>query len=136
LATAARFSDPSGIAIDSNGTIYVADYSNARVRKFTVGGNVTTFAGNGGFGLPINRPATASRLATPDGLAVDSRNNVYFTDNTANAIVRVSATGGLSIAAGNFDGYSQPQDGIATSVSLRNPQNVSVDSGGNILIVD
>jgi uncharacterized protein (TIGR03437 family) len=135
-AASATFDTPSGVAVDSAGNIYVADYYNLRVRKFTVGGNITTLAGNGRLGLPTGGPATASTLGTPNGVFVDVRNNVYFTDTLTNAVVRVSPAGALTVVAGNFDAYSPIDDGPALSSALRMPPNASADDAGNVFVVD
>jgi uncharacterized protein (TIGR03437 family) len=135
-ATDALFDSPSGVAVDSAGAIYVADYFNARVRKFTVGGTIATFAGNGSFTFPIAGPATASGLGTPNGLFVDSRGNVLIADYLACAVMRVTPAGALTVVAGNFSGYIPIEDGPALSSSLRFPSNASADAAGNLFIVD
>ena len=135
-ATAALFDSPSGVAVDSAGNIYVADYYNARVRKFTVGGAITTFAGNGSFTYPIAGPATASGLGTPNGISFDSSGNLLIADYLACAVVRVTPSGALTVVAGNFHGYIPIEDGPAMDVALRFPYNASADAAGNILIVD
>jgi uncharacterized protein (TIGR03437 family) len=135
-AVNALFDTPSGVAVDSAGNIYVADSYNSRVRRFTVGGNITTFAGNGRVGTPISGPASATPMGLPNGVFVDSRDNVLFTDVFFSSVMRVSPTGALLVVAGNFDSYKPIEDGIALNSALRYPQNASADAAGNVYIAE
>jgi sugar lactone lactonase YvrE len=135
-ATSALLDYPSGIAIDAAGTIYVADYNNGRIRKFKVGGVITTISGTGALGQPVNGPALGQKLGGVEGVAVDSAGTVYVTDTFWNVVFKIAANGALTVLAGNFDGYSHPEDGPALSVSLRDPWGVGVDAAGNVFITD
>ena len=85
-ATRAKLSTPSGIAIDGNDNVYIADYSNARVRKVSPSGKITTIAGTGdgisrGYGFSGDGgPAIRAQLNGPDDVAVDGKGNVYIAD--------------------------------------------------------
>ena len=85
-ATRARLSAPSGIAIDGKNNVYIADDSNARVRKVSPSGKITTIAGTGdgvsrGYGFSGDGgPATRAQLSSPDDVAVDGKGNVYIAD--------------------------------------------------------
>jgi len=136
LATSAALYYPSGIAVDAAGNIYVADYSNVRIRKFKVGGNITTYAGSGTFGQSVNGSALGNRLGDIEGLYVDTSGTLYATDTYFNIVFKVAANGSLTVLAGNFDGYSHPEDGPALSVSLRDPVGVAADGAGNVYITD
>jgi sugar lactone lactonase YvrE len=77
--TAARFYSPYGVAVDSGGNVYVADSGNARIRKISSGGVVTTLAGGGTSGF-ADGTGMAARFNLPYGVAVDSAGNVYVGD--------------------------------------------------------
>ncbi len=92
-ATAAQLSSPNGVAVTvtAGGTVlYIADTNNQRIRKMTVGGVITTFAGTGIFGFTgDNGPATNASLASPHGVALDAAGNVYITDTSNDRVRRV-----------------------------------------------
>src|SRR5207247_7281183 len=90
---------PHGVAVDSTGNVYVADYS--AIRKITPTGMVTTLAGL--VGNPGNADGTgsAARFGGPDGVAVDSMGNLYVTDGYNQTIRKVTSTGLVTTLAGN-----------------------------------
>jgi len=77
--TAASFYNPSGVAVDGSGNVYVADRNNHKIRKITSAGVVTTFAGSGSQGS-ANGTGTAASFNYPTGVAVDGSGNVYVAD--------------------------------------------------------
>ena len=78
LATKAQLNEPSGVAVDSDGNLYIADPGNGRIRKVS-NGVITTVAGNGTQGFSgDNGPATSAQLNIPIGVAVDSAGNLYI----------------------------------------------------------
>jgi sugar lactone lactonase YvrE len=87
--TAARFSAPQGIAVDSNGIVYVADTGNNRIRKITPAGAVTSLAGTTSPGY-AEGSGTAARFYAPQGIAVDSNGTVYVADALNNRIRKIS----------------------------------------------
>ncbi len=135
-AADALFDTPSGIAVDAAGAVYVADYFNSRVRKFTVGGTISTVAGNGFYNYPTSGPATASAMGTPNSVFVDVLGNLIIADPTTNLIMKVTPTGALTIVAGNRQAYTPIEDGPALSVALRFPNQASADGAGSLYIVD
>ncbi len=137
-ATAANLSNPHGVAVDSSGNLYIADTSNARIRKVDGSGNITTVAGNGSccFYSGDNGPATSAQLNNPNGVAADSAGNIYIADTNNNRLRMVTAGGTISTIAGTgaygFAGYAGP----AVSAQLANPIGVAVDPAGNVYISD
>jgi len=111
------FGFPSGLAMDSKGNLYVSDGGNARVRKISPNGIITTIAGNGGRGdTGDGGPATAAEISNPRGLAVDASDNLYIADSSA--VREVSPAGTISTAA--------PFGGLG----------VVLDSSGSLYVVD
>ena len=129
--------DPSGLAFDSVGNLYIADPRNNRVRKVSPGGVITTVAGTGTAGYSGDGGAGAdAKLSNPEGVAVDSAGNLYIAD-TSNSVVRELSTGGAirTIAGTGVAGHTG-DGGSATSASLGSPEGVAVDSAGNVFIAD
>jgi sugar lactone lactonase YvrE len=82
-ATSAKLYLPGGVAVDSNGNLYIADTNNDRIRKVAAGtGTITTVAGDGYAAFSgDNGPATGAQLNAPQGVAIDSSGNVYIADS-------------------------------------------------------
>jgi len=140
LATAAVFNGLTGIDFDpSTGYVYVSDEGNSRVRRFLVGGTITTYAGNGQsnpFGTNGDGgPATQAQIQKPEALWFDSFGNLFIADKSASAIRKVNPSGIISTVAGDglLLGYSG-DGGPATSATLTNPLGVAFDSNGNMYI--
>ena len=134
-ATSASLAFPCGVAVDSAGNLYIADFENSRIRKVS-GGAITTIAGNGTQGFSGDGgPATSASLAFPAGVAVDSAGNLYIADSDNNRIRKVTG-GTIATVAGNGNAYFSGDGGPATSASLRYPEGIAVDSAGNLYIAD
>jgi sugar lactone lactonase YvrE len=137
LATSASISYIFGVAVDSSGNIYIADYNNHRLRKVDVGGTITTMAGNGIGGYSgDNGPATSAYLYYPSGIAVDSSGNIYIADSSNNRVRKVDVGGTITTVAGNGTFGCSGDNGPATSASLNYPSGIAVDSSGNTFIAD
>ncbi len=138
-ATSAQLYHPVGVAVDSGGNLYIADYNNSRIRKVS-NGVITTVAGNGTLGYSgDNGPAASAQLSSPQGVAVDSAGNLYIADvgnnrirNVANGVITTVAGTGPTYPGGGFSGDGGP----ATSAQLYGPVGVAVDSAGNLYIAD
>lgn len=127
----------SGIALDSAGNLYIADSGHGRIRKVDTGGIITTVAGNGTTGFSGDGGAAISaQLNTPSGVAVDSAGNLYICDQGNGRIRKVNTSGGITTIVGTGNGFTLGDGGPATSAQLANPQDVAVDSAGNIYIAD
>jgi len=138
-ATSAVFSSPLGMATDTSGNVYVADWSNHRVRKIAAGtGIITTIAGTGTPGFSGDGGlATAANLQNPEGLAVDASGNVYIADSYNLRIRKIAAgTGIITTAGGDGGTYYSGDDVAATASSLYYPTGVAVDASGNLFIAD
>jgi trimeric autotransporter adhesin len=138
-AIAAKLYSPTGLAVDAQGDIYIADHGGARVRKVTRGGTISTFAGTGGAGFSGDGGlATSARVGTPYGVAVDGNGNVYISDRYNNRVRKVSPGGTITTFAGTgaYGTGSFGDGGPATSAQLRNPYGIAVDGKGNLYIAD
>jgi uncharacterized protein (TIGR03437 family) len=136
-ATSAQLYYPRGVAVDSSGNLYIADYSNQRIRRVGRNGIITTIAGNGSSGYSGDAgPATSAQLAGPSGVAVDDAGNVYIADGNNNRIRKVGTNGMITTVAGNgSEGYSGDR-GLAANAQLYYPRDVAVDAEGNLYIAD
>ncbi len=132
--TAARFDTPLGMAADSFGNVYVADYNNFTIRKVTPAGVVTTFAGRAGFDGDQDGTGSQARFDLPNDVAVDSNNNVYVADSYNNKIKIIEPTGVVTTFAGSS--FAGSSDGVGTSASFRFPISLDVDATRNIYVAD
>ncbi|MCX7546893.1 IPT/TIG domain-containing protein [Xanthomarina sp. F1114] len=129
--TNAQFNAPEGIAIDSQGNLYIADRDNNKIRKITPNGAVTTLAGNTA-GYADGTGADA-QFYGPTGITVDNQDNLYVADNNNNKIRKVTQNGVVSTVAGNNSGDT---DGTGTNAQFNGPQEITADSQGNLYIAD
>lgn len=122
----AEFFAPVGVAISPDGSLFIADANNNRVRRIDHGGNLVTFAGSGraGFGGD-GGPATAADLKLPTGLAFDNAGNVYIADSGNNRVRRVAPDGTITTIAGD-----------GTPGVLGGPSAVAVSPSGVLFIAD
>jgi len=130
--TNASFNTPTGVAVDSSGTVYVADFNNSRIRKITSDGAVNTMAGSGNATFADGTGTNASFV--PYGVAVDSSGNVFVADGGNHRIRKITFDGIVSTLAGS--GAASFADGTGTGASLWGPQGISVDRSGNIFVAD
>jgi hypothetical protein len=136
-ATSAQLWNPTGVAVDAAGNLFIADSGNNRVRKVTSGGVISTVAGNGTLGFSGDGgPATSAQLTSPYDLAVDTAGNLFIADERNNRVRKVTPGGVISTVAGNGTGGFSGDGGPATSAELNIPYGVAVDTGGNLFIAD
>ena len=138
-ATAAKLDKPRGVWVDSSENIYIADAENHVIRKVdATTGFITTVAGNGSGGYSGDGgPATAAELKRPEGVWVDSSENIYIADTENHVIRKVNATTGfITTIAGTGSSGDAGDDGPAISANINKPKGVWVDESGNILIAD
>ena len=129
----ASFNHPDGIAVDSQGNVYVADTGNDEIREIIAGGAVITLAGSGAPG-DANGVGVAASFDHPEGIAVDSTDHVYVADTRNDEIRKITPGNVVSTLAGS--GSPGNADGIAAAASFDNPSGVAVDSVGNLFVAD
>ncbi|MBZ5619228.1 MAG: hypothetical protein LAQ69_10975 [Acidobacteriia bacterium] len=136
-ATGAQLSAPMGLAVDASGNLYIADSQNAKVRKVSTSGAISTVAGNGtpGYGGD-GAAATGAQLNTPIGIAVDAAGNLFIADFSNNRIRKVSTSGTITTVAGNGNSGYSGDGGQATNAQLNTPTAVALDGAGNLYIGD
>jgi Leucine-rich repeat (LRR) protein/sugar lactone lactonase YvrE len=136
-ATQARLSNPSGLAVDSQNNLYIADTDNHRIRKVDNRGNITTVAGNGTKGYSGDGdPAIAAKLNAPTGLEVDSTGNLFIADKDNHRIRKVNNEGMISTFTGTGR-RGNSTDGILAGVAqINQPTDVALDQYGNLYIAD
>jgi len=133
--SAARFSQPSGIAVDFSGTVYVADTGNHVIRKIS-SGVVTTFAGTVGTPGLLDGTGTAALFRAPAGLAIDQGGNLYVADSQNNVIRRITSGGVVTTVAGSPTGVAGSANGTGTAALFSRPLGVAVDNVANIYVAD
>ncbi len=139
-ATAAHMEQPTGICIDGDGNLYIADKGNSRIRKMnTTTGIITTVAGNGtnGYGGD-NGPATAAKLSNPVSVCIDNTTNDLYIADFNNHRIRIvdGTTGIITTFAGNgIAGYSG-NAGPAVNAQLTQPNGVFMSKKGNLYVSD
>ncbi len=143
-ATAAGM-NPYGVAVDTKGNIYIADYVNNRVRMVNTSGIITTIAGNG-YNAPLDGgysgdggPATSAEIYYPTDVKVDGSGNVCINDAYNGRIRVVNTIGIITTVAGigSYGSYAFSGDGgLATNAEIGYSQGIAVDGSGNIYISD
>jgi hypothetical protein len=146
-ATEANLQYPTGVALDHDGNVFVADAGNHRIRRIDPDGTITTVAGTGSAGFAGDGgPATEAQLHKPTGVAVSRKGELFIADEYNHRIRRVGPHGRISTIAGATDippmydglvpgGYGG-DGGPATAALLNFPTEVLLDGEQNVLIAD
>ena len=135
LAVDAQVAVPLGVAVDSQGNLYMADTENHRVRMVDPSGTVVTVAGTGAPGYSGDGgPAVDAQLAQPFGVATDAAGNLYVADTGNYVIRRVDPTGRITTVAGNGTQGDSGDGGPAVSAQIGEPLEVAADGAGNLYI--
>ena len=136
-AVKARLNYPVGLAVDGDGSVYIADTYNYRIRRVDPAGTISTLAGNGERGFSGDGgPAVEARLNYPVGVTADGDGNVYIADAYNYRIRRVDPAGTISTLAGNGERGFSGDGGPAVEARLNDPWDVTVDEDGNVYIAD
>ena len=131
-ATSATLNSPQGVAVDSNGVIYIADTNNNVVRKVDTDGNISTVAGTGTAGFSGDGgAATSAELNHPYYVAVDTVGNLYIADSFNNEVRKVDGSGNIKAFAGTGTSGSPTSGAVAASSSIGTPFEMAFDSSGN-----
>jgi len=138
-ATSAYLDNPTGVAVDTSGNIYIADTCNNRIRKVTAStGIITTVAGNGSKGYNGDLIlATGAELYWPVSVTLDGYGNIYIADNQNNRVREVIVSTGIitTLAGTGLAGFTG-DGGLAIVADLNNPSGVASDQSGNVYIAD
>ena len=132
----ARFNQPSGLAVDASGNVYVADSGNHVIRRITPSGTVSTFAGGAGIAGHADGASGTARFNTPNGVAVDAGGNVWVTELVNRTLRRITPTGTVSTVAGHPTNPAGSADGTGTAARFAAPRALTIDAGGNVHLID
>ena len=135
---AARFNNPTGITVDLSGNLYVADTFNHTIRKITPAGATTTLAGLGGTYGNSDGTNTGALFYEPQGIALDSEENLYVVDSGNNTVRTVSPSGSnwvVTTLAG-LAGVTGSTDGTGASARFYQPAGMAFDTQGTLLVAD
>jgi sugar lactone lactonase YvrE len=132
----ARFDNPSDVAVDGAGNVYVADTLNNTLRKVTASGVVSTLAGTPGSSGSSDGTGAAAQFQGPQGLTIDSAGNLYVADTNNHTIRKVVlATGEVTTIAG-LAGSPGSADGLGSTARFNAPSGVAVDTAGILYVAD
>lgn len=123
---AAFFDNPTSVAIDSKGNVWVTDQGNSALREISSSGVVTTIFGGPNQGVLIGFPA---------GITIDSQNNLYIADETGRIFEYNTTLSLLYLLAGTYNGAGY-KDGLGSIALFNYPQSITIDSSGNIYVAD
>src|ERR1041385_4879612 len=135
VGTNARFSYPHGVAVDSQGNVFVSDRGNHVIRKITPAGVVSTFAGQPGVIGSADGAGSQASFYHPAGLAMDSSDNLIVADSWNHTIRLITPNGVVSTLAGTAGKFGST-DGNGTAARFAYPQGVAVDQSGFIYVAD
>jgi sugar lactone lactonase YvrE len=133
----AQLSFPTGLAIDRDGRLFIADSENHRVRMVDRNGTITTVAGTGTPGFSgDDGPAIQSELNEPWSLATDMNGNLFIADASNHRVRKVAPDGTITTVAGTGTAGFSADGSAAIQAELNHPLGLAVDSLDNLFIVD
>lgn len=134
VATSSTFRYPDGAVVASDGTIYISDQSNHKIRKFTTDGMVSNFVGTNTAGY-VDGNGTNARFNYPAAMAIDTQDNLYVADWGNHCIRKITPTGDVTTYAG-IGGVSGDLDGNTTIAKFNGPTGLCLDNFGNVYVAD
>lgn len=134
LATVAMLKSPHGVAVDTQGNLYIADSFNHRIRKVNALGIISTLAGTDGPYITAG-PAIQAKLELPLDVAVDTQGNLYVSEFSSGVVRKVSTDGIISTVAGKAR-FTLPVDGGAATLSGLRPHGIALNAKGELYIAD
>ena len=135
-ATAARLFNPLGFAVTPDGTLYIGDYGNDRIRRVAPNGTITTSAGTGVGGFTGDGgQASAARINGPYNMVLDTRGVLYFVDYLNLRVRRIAADGVITTIAGSGRAAASGDGGLATAADLF-PGWIAVGPDGAVYVTD
>jgi sugar lactone lactonase YvrE len=135
IGAQASFSGPVGVANDSEGNVYVADYGNNTIRKITPNGAVTTFAGTAGVAGNADGVGANASFTSPYAIATDSAGNVFVAEMPSHTIRKITPAGVVTTLAGKA-GEPGRADGIGSEASFTFIRGIAADKAGNVYVAD
>ncbi len=136
-AAGAAINHAEGVAVDSNGNIYISDTGNNRIRMISTAGVINTVAGTGAAGFSGDGgPAISAKLNRPAGIALDAAGKLYVADCYNHSIRVIDLNGGITTLAGDGKPGFSGDGGSAVSASLKFPSGVAVNAAGDVYIAD
>ena len=135
-ATAANL-NPGGITTDAAGNLYIADFTNSRIRMVNTAGIINTIAGNGTIGFSGDGgQATSAALHYPTDVLFDTAGNLYLSDGYNHCIRMINSAGIIKTIAGNGNAGYTGNGGQATAARFNYPVGLSFDASGNLYVAD
>lgn len=131
----ATFNQPSGVAVDAAGTLYVSDYGNSVIRAISTGGTVSTFAGIVGTPGSVDGAATTATFNGPSGIVMDGTGRLFVADTLGHIIRKVETTGAVSTFAGGAAALGN-LDGTGTAARFNRPSGLALGPSGSLLVAD
>lgn len=132
---AARFSNPSGVAVDGVGNVYVADSGNHRIRKILPTGEVSTLAGSDKAGYLDSAAPASATFDDPRGIVVNSSGTEIYVSDFKTSVIRKITDAGVTTVAG-VAGVTGADNGAATAARFTKPWGLALSAGGDLYIAD
>ena len=129
---ASLFRNPTDMVFDSQGNMFVTDYSNHVIRKITPGGDASIFAGNTVAGFN-DGPGLSAQFNGPFGITVDSSDNLYVTDYNNSRIRKITPSAEVTTLTGSAHGFRDGDIGVAR---FNRPQGITINSNNEIFVAD
>jgi len=135
IGTAARFNNPTGLAIDANDVLFVTDTASSTVRKITPDRDVTTLAGSAGVPGSADGEGNDARFNAPQGVCVSTGGQIYVAD-TGNHIIRQIDVSGVVITVAGLAETSGATNGPNFDARFHSPTDVAIDADGHLFVAD